>query len=205
MLCWQPSILRVRASWDEVQNVSLTAEIEAPEWLLWGVDGSLHETLRVDLGFQGLRSDPPPQGYTASRTWDWDRRIFVRGVEAVSRVRVEQRVHPQTCSIYVVLVEDRVVAWTYIRNWALLCAFEAAELAPFEIARNGWVTTRGRSPVHLPLPIGRVCAVVGEGLPGPLLVPHSTSVGGYCYPFGKRVTDLVSLALPAAWAKMEGN
>lgn len=202
---WQPPILRIRASWEEIQSVSVAADLAAPEWLLWGEDGALHEALRADVSFQSLRHDPPPQGYAVALTWDWARRMFVRSVEPVGPVHVEQRVHPQTCSIFVVLVENQVVAWTYIRNWALLWAYEAAGRAPFAIDPKGWVTTRGRSPVHLPLPIGRICAVVGEGASGPILDGGDGTVGGYCYPFGRRVTDLVSHALPGAWISKEGS
>ena len=200
---WQPSILRLRASWEDVQAFSVAADLASPEWLLWGADGELHDTLRADVDLQGLREDPPPQGYTVALTWDWDRREFMRGVQPAGRVQVEQRVHPQTCSIFVVVVEDQVVAWTYIRNWALLCAYEAGGLAPFVVDPKGWVTTRGSSPVHLPLPIGRLCAVVGEGASGPVLDGSAGTVGGYCYPFGRRMTDLVSRVLPAAWISAE--
>jgi hypothetical protein len=200
---WQPSILRLRATWEEINAVSIAAGVASPEWLLWGSDGELHQSLRAGIELQRLREDPPPRGYTPALFWDWDRREFTRGVQPRGRVRVEQRVHPQTCSIFVVLVEEQVVAWTYIRNWALLCAYEAAGLAPFVVDPKGWVTTRGSSPVHLPLPIGRVCAVVGEGAPGPVLGGGAGAVSGYCYPFGRRMTDLVSRVLPAAWLSSE--
>lgn len=198
---WQPSILRLRASWEQIQAVSIAADLASPEWLLWGADGELHPSLRAGVELQGLREDPAPQGYAPALFWDWDRREFIRGVQPGGRVRVEQRVHPQTCSIFVVLVEEQVLAWTYIRNWAMLCAYEAAGLAPFVVDPKGWVTTRGVSPVHLPLPIGRVCAVVGEGASGPVL--SGGTVEGYCYPFGRRMTDLVSRVLPAAWISTE--
>lgn len=201
---WQPAILRLRGSWEEIQAVSIAADLAHPEWLLWGADGELHDSLRAGVELQDLRGDPPPQGYAAALFWDWDRRQFIREVQPGGRVRVEQRIHPQTCSIFVVLVEEQVVAWTYIRNWALLCAYEAAGLAPFVVDPKGWVTTRGSSPVHLPLPIGRVCAVVGEGASGPVLDGAAGTVEGYCYPFGRRMTDMVSRVLPPAWISSEG-
>jgi len=201
---WQAPVLRLRASWEDVRMISAAADLASPEWLLWGVDGELHDTLRVDIALQGLRNDPTPRGYSVALNWDWDRREFVRGGPPKGPVSVEQRVHPQACSIFVVVVDEEVVAWTYIRNWALLCAYEAAGLAPFVVDPKGWVTTCGRSPVYLPLPIGRLCTVVGEGVPGPVL-EHSGTVGGYCYPFGRRMTALVSRVLPAAWTSTESK
>lgn len=202
---WQPSILRLRASWEQVEHLSAAADLAPPEWLLWGADGDLPNVLRVDIDLQGLRKDTPPEGYSVDRTWDWERRQFVRGGVPTGPVRVEQRVHPNSCSIFVVLVGESILVWTYIRNWAMLAAFDAAGLAPFEIDLNGWVMARGRSPVHLPLPLGRVCAVVGEGVPGPMLDWRKGTVDGYCYPFGRRVTDLVSRILPGGWVSMENS
>ena len=196
---FQPGVLRVRGEEGAIVDLSDAADLEQPEWLRWEGVETLPKRLHVAVGEQGLQSDEPPKGFTPTRWWQWETAEFKRTEPKGTRVRVEQRVHRESCSVYVVVVDETPRLWTYIRNWALLAACEAAGRAPFRVNRKGWVTTEGRSPVHLPLPLGRLCTLVGEGVPGPVLETVGEQVGGYCYPFGRRVTELVSRVIPGEW------
>ncbi len=197
---WQPTILRVRASESALAEVQATTGLEPTEWLAWGEAGQVPHHLHAEVERQELWTDVPPEGFVTAKHWRWNSAEFRRGSAPVDEaVRVEQRVHRTSCSIYVVLVDEEPALWTYIRNWALLYAYSTAGKAPFALDRQGWVSMTGRSPVHLPLPLGRLCTVLGEGAPGPTLDVRTKRVEGYCYPFGRRVTELVSRVIPASW------
>ena len=92
--------------------------------------------------------------------------------------------------MYVVVVDGEDWYWTYIRNWALLLSehlnatmFE--EDAPVFTAReSGPILRRDEAYIYLPLPVGRLCAVLGSGLSGPTLGADGKTVDGYVYPLG---------------------
>jgi hypothetical protein len=199
---WQPPLLRVRGELGMLEELGRVAELEPLEWLAWNKAGEMPEKLRADLDSQQLLSDTPPEGFTTAKYWRWDTSEFRRDRPPGGEVSVEQRVHRDSCSIYVVLVGGEPWLWTYIRNWALLYAYEISSRAPFKLNRRGWVVTSGRSPVHLPLPLGRLNAVLGEGAPGPIL-DGSQRVEGYCYAFGRRVTHLAEQVIPSSWLEEE--
>ena len=197
---WQPSLLRVRGEMRAVEELTTAMQLEQPEWLAWASSRALPSHLRADVDDQGLPTGEPPEGFKPVKYWLWETAEFRRGsMPAEYDVCVEQRVYRHSCSIYVVLVEGEPWLWTYVRNWALLFAYEISGRAPFRLDRHGWVVTMGHSPVHLPLPLGRMSAVLGEGVPGPIVEDDRGRVEGYCYAFGSRVTHLVAQVIPDSW------
>ncbi len=201
---WQPPLFRVRGERSSVDGLTTRAHLEPPEWLAWSPTGGLPSNLSADVDDQGLATGQPPDGFRCVKHWRWETAEFSRGtIPADYDVWVEQRDHRQNCSIYVVVVEGEPWLWTYVRNWALLCAYDISGRTPFRLDRRGWVLTTGYSPVHLPLPLGRLSAVLGEGVPGPILSSSRGRVEGYCYAFGSRVTDLVTDVIPDGWIKEE--
>ena len=201
---WQPSLLRVRGEMRAVEGLTRDVQLEQPEWLAWASSHALPSHLRADVDYQRLPTGEPPEGFRPTKYWRWETAEFRRGsIPAEYDVWVEQRVHRHSCSIYVVVVEGEPWLWTYVRNWALLFAYEISGRAPFRLDRRGWVVTTGHSPVHLPLPLGRVSAVLGEGVPGPIVEGGCGRVEGYCYAFGSRVTHLVAEVIPDSWLAEE--
>jgi hypothetical protein len=201
---WQPTTIRIRASETLVREICAGAGLGELKWLAWPRGINTPEHLCVDVREQDLWTDEPPTGFTLAKVWDWERAEFRRGFSpAKTGVQLEQRTHRESCSIYVVFVDGSPKLWTHIRNWALLYAHDLAGRPPFSLNRAGWLTTTGHSPVHLPLALGRVCAVLGEGLAGPVLDPRSSRVSGYCYPFGRRLAQLVARVIPTGWLKDE--
>ena len=201
---WQPSLLRVRGASDAVDLIRAELDLEATEWLSWNDPDHVPDHLRAEVELQELWDDVPSEGYSVAKYWLWDTAEFRRlSRPPEGRVRVEQRANRASCSIYVVTVDEAPVLWTYIRNWALLFAYSRADRAPCRLDQRGWVSTAGRSPVHLPLPLGRLCAVLGEGAPGPMIDSRTKLVEGYCYPFGRRVTELVGSVIPTGWLNEE--
>src|SRR5262249_48127919 len=151
-----------------------------------------------------LWTDAPPAGFKLVKTWDWETAEFRRDLPCSNvGVQLEQRAQRESPSIYVVLIDGLTRLWTHMRNWALLYAHVVAGHPPFVLDRSGWLTTAGHSPVHLPLPLGQLCAVLGEGLAGPMLDSSTRHVVGYCYPFGRRLTSLMAKVVPANWLKGE--
>ena len=203
---WQPKILRIRATEAVVNEISAAGELAPLEWLAWTHGRDVPGHLDVAVEHQDLWTDCPPAGFSLAKLWNWEAGEFRRAVpKDESGVQIEQRVHRDSCSIYVVVVDGSPQLWTHVRNWALLHAHVLAGRAPFVLHHSGWLTTTGRSPAHLPLPLGRLCAVLGEGLSGPTLDPRTRLVQGYCYPFGLRMMDLVRRVVPATWLKDDKN
>jgi len=201
---WQPTTLRLRGDESLVRDIGNRSGLAGLEWLAWPREADVPEHLQVEVERQRLWTDSPPSGFDVAKVWDWEAAKFRRGEAADPEgVQLEQRVQRESCSIYVVLVDGSPRLWTHIRNWALLYAHALAERPPFVLNRSGWLTTIGHSPVHLPLPLGRLCAILGEGLAGPMLDPKTQHVGGYCYPLGRRLTSLMSKVIPASWVKEE--
>lgn len=110
-------------------------------------------------------------------------------------IRIQRRSHPEHSSLYVVVADGEDEAWTYIRNWALLYAeylnkdlFD--EDAPVFTARpDGPIVRDDEAYIYLPLPVGRLCAILGDGLSGPVLGQSEQNVEGYVYPIPNRFRE----------------
>jgi hypothetical protein len=201
---WQPTIFRLRATEAVVRDIGKRSGLAELEWLAWPRDARVPEHLRVDLLDQELWTDAPPGGFDLAKVWDWGAGEFRRGGPTRPEgVQLELRVQRESCSIYVVLVDGSPRLWTHVRNWALLAAHVFAGRPPFALYRSGWLTMTGHSPVHLPLPLGRLCAILGEGVAGPMIDARTQHVVGYCYPYGRRLTSLMREVIPATWLKEE--
>jgi hypothetical protein len=150
-----------------------------------------------------LQAGPAPLGYRTNARWGWDQMVFRRGDQRAhwpKSVEIERRIHADGSSIYVVLGEGgEVFCWTHLRNWALLVGYDLVGEPPFVESSDDRVSCSGRSPVHLPLPIARLCALVGTGLPGPVF--QGTEVKAYTYPFGRRLFRLIAEAIPRNWLR----
>ena len=204
---FQPRVLRVRGSDpDEVARLSSHIGLLAPEWLHWPDASRVPTNLAVHGDYEGMSHEAPPDAYRKEANWDWSNMTFRRHPREVAPelVAVERRRHPQRCSIYVVLVDGDPMIWSYLRSWALLHAAELREQHPFRWCAGGTFRSSGRSPLHLPLPLGRLCAVAGLSLPGPE-VNQEGALSGYCYPFGPRMGRAVGGAIPRQWVKHEGR
>jgi len=193
-----PGMLSVTVR-DRELLVELSVELgfAPPEYLAWpDVD-------RLPASFQvggDLRDDAVPDVYESDATWCWESRCFRRDVGFDDGVRVERRRDGRRVPIYVVCQRDDVLGWSYSRTWALLCAYERTGRAFLKEEDGGVFLVVGDSPLHLPVPLGRLCAVVGLGAPGPRVVHGDrTSVEGYCYPFGPQLRRLLLPLLPQAW------
>lgn len=199
---WQLTGLRVRCPLCTLEAVSSQSGLEPIEWIRWKDPASVPSHLDTDVLEQDLRSDSPPAGFELDAVWDWDRRVFNRhwsSISTESDTQIERRTHKRRCSIYVVKEGASIWAWTYIQNWALLLAYALRGQPPFVLASGVRLESTGRSPVHLPLPWGRICAALGAGLPGPKISSDERSVTGYIYPLGARLAPLVKQSLPVEW------
>jgi hypothetical protein len=198
---FQPPLLRITGIDPEnVGEISRRVGLPEPEWLNLPTAGIAPRHLRVPDELRGLFHGAPPDAYRLDAKWDWRDMVFrSHAPEAHSDlVEVERRRHPQRCSIYVVLVDGDPMLWCHLRTWALLRAAELLEKPAFRVTGNGSVRSPGRSPMHLPLPLGRLCSLVGTGLPGPEL-SVTGRVCGYQYHFGSGILPMVREATPDTW------
>lgn len=197
---WLPKILRLKCDDPKtLDNISEVLGLSPPRWLKWPVDSAFN--LRPDD--QGLRDGAPHEFFSPMKVWDWTMGRFVR-VETLgptsgqeSDVSVELRSHRERCSIYSVSLDETPWGWTHIRNWALLFAYALKDgRPPLAMRAGGPICRPGHIGVYLPLPVGRLCAVLGEGPSGPILGQDGVSVQQYVYPLGRAYLEKLSRWLP---------
>lgn len=188
---WVPELLRIECE-DTGQLLAVSAELglEPPMWLDWSPNGDEAGNLEFRAREQRLHEGEPDVGFIVEKKWDWSRGRFLP-VTALDRfgkridedVIVELRRHRERHPIYVVTRNGKTLVWTFIRNWALLYAYEVKfGTVPFGIPPGGPPSRDGTAGVYLPLPVGRLCAVLGLASAGPTVgtEPETTQ---YRYPF----------------------
>lgn len=194
---WLPRVVRVECESPSVlRDISSDLGLTPPRWLRWPVPTIGDETLDMSPGYQQdeLREGAAPESFAVEGRWNWFSGRFIPVPASSPRlpgggINVEKRTHRERSSVYVVLVEGEEWAWTYARNWALLLAYSLDEESPPFLLRSRYPIVRpGGEGVYLPLPIGRLCAVLGDGLAGPVLGSGGAKVEEYRYPlaFGYR-------------------
>jgi hypothetical protein len=196
----QPPLHRIRGAETSVLALATDAGIRRSAWLTWPDAGAVPESMDVNEAFRRLPVNPPHQ-YAFNAGWDWTIMSFRRegGSPSHDGVAIERRLHPTGSSIYVVLSDGASACWTAVRNWALLFGYELAGRQPFVREVDGTISCKGLSPVHLPLPIARLCAIIGAGLPGPVFAGGEVVL--YRYPFGTRLYSLVAPVIPPSWIR----
>jgi len=155
----------------------------------------------VNEAYRNLKPDLATRAYKPHFGWDWDRLGFTKaalGTPGRSEVVVQRRLHADGSAVHVVLYKGEAVASSFTRNWALLFAYELAGVHPF-VRKEGSLVCNGASPVHLPLPIARLCALTGAGLPGPRFANASGTVASYEYPLGEGLLSLLEAVIPRNW------
>ncbi len=193
-----PGMMRVTVA-ERQQLFDLSAELgfKAPEYVDWPDSDRLPDFFRVA---GDLRHDPVPDMYVVDAMWCWQSGCFRRDAEVNNGVAVDRRRDGRRVPIYVVRRGTDVLGWSYSRTWALLGAYEACDRPFLKEEEIGVFTIVGDSPLHLPLPLARLCAVVGLGAPGPRVSSSDRlAVDAYCYPFGSHLRRLLLPFLPSAW------
>ncbi len=195
---WQPLILRVRGSENQIEELRKQMHFELSLWLEWPVRDEVPAALDPRIALHSLFDTTPPNSFTHDATWNWTECTFARGVpEPATGVQLSRRMNVNQQRIYVVLSDAASACWTFQRSWALLAAYELKGTPPFVADKpTGQLKSTGRSPVHLPLPIARLCVLIGDGACGP-----STTSGRpeYVYPFGPRLFRVIQQVVPPAW------
>ncbi|MDI1480408.1 hypothetical protein [Polyangium sp. y55x31] len=199
---FQPPVLQLEASdggLEPLEAVSGAQAFAPPEFLDWP-DTSLdpeHFAMR-----DRLSASPPPEMYEREATWCWKAGAFLRTPEDPGDVSIELRKHERRAPVYVVVQDGAACGWSHSRAWALLDAAERRGRAPFVLDAEGVLRTPPNSLMHLPLPLARLCTVVG-GVPGPRVEGGGSDlqITAYQYPFGKRLIPLVARAVPASWTR----
>lgn len=197
---WLPSSLRLRGDPSVIEKVRDAAGLGPSEWLEWPDLTTIPSTLDVRSAIDTLPRTAPPESFRTDAVWDWKRVSFSRGASVrEGKITLERRIHRDFSTIYVVLEDGHPSRWTYSRSWALLLAHAENESRPFHSSATGTIWSQGRSPVHLPLALGRLCSVIGEGVPGPQRIGGATGDLRRVYPFGRRFRSIVERVLPSEW------
>jgi hypothetical protein len=200
---FQPPIIHLESkngALEPLEALSKELAFVPPEFLDWP-DASIvpqHFTVREELS-----RDAPPEMYEREATWCWKNGSFKWTPEEPGEVSIERRQDGQRAPIYVVMRGGTPVGWSYSRAWAFLDAAEKAGRPPFMLDGSGVLRTIANSPLHLPLPLARLCTVVGAGAPGPRIEEREGRpvVTAYVYPFGKKLAPLAARAVPGSWTQ----
>lgn len=188
---WLPKVLCIESDTPSVlRKMSEDLELAPPRWLRWPLRSADGEELSICPAEQGLRDGAPPTSFTTKAQWDWWQGRFSPGCRSKMGIRVHLRTHPERASVYVIVVDAEDWYWSYIRNWILLLAqfmnehFRDADEPAYRALRDGPIIRTRKEDVYLPLPVGRLCAILGDGLAGPVLSSDSLEVEDYRYPLG---------------------
>ncbi len=123
--------------------------------------------------------------------------MFTKEPEDVGPPKLEERKDHHFRRIYVLENTDGSTVWTRSRTWAMLEAYERHPKPFVEHDEEGLVRMALGAVVHLPLPFGRLCALLGRGMPGP--VTKGGEVVDYVYPFGPVLWQLLRDHIPDRW------
>lgn len=193
-----PGMMRVNvAEREQLLELSTDLGFVQPEYVEWGSGSRLPDVFQVA---GDLRQDPVPPMYAVDAWWCWSTGSFRRNPESIGDVSVERRRDGHRVPIYVVCRDGAALGWSYYRTWALLSAHQECDRPFLKEEEAGVFAIIGDSPLHLPLPLARLCSVVGLGAPGPRVSPADAStVEAYCYPFGSHLSHLLVPFLPSSW------
>jgi hypothetical protein len=193
---WLPKVLWVESDGPStIRAISDRTGISPMRWLRWpSADGAV-EGLDVRPEVQQLRETPVSETFVPAEQWNWALGRFVREKFGKTGIRVQRRASEEHASVYVVVVSGTDWYWTYIRNWALLMAeylnavLYDEEAPVFTSVGDGPILRHDEAYIYLPLPVGRLCAVLGNGLSGPTLGNDGSTVDGYVYPLGREYRE----------------
>lgn len=196
---YQPSLPRIVAAKPEsIEELSRQLGMEPPEWLSWD-SKQMPAAFNAAETLASLNSGEPPDGFEPYQLWNWDAGRFTRGSSAQTEaITLEKRLRKDMTAVYVVRSTDAAPKWTYSREWAVLAAHISNGKRPFAKTAHGMAAVAGSCSVHLPLPLGRLCTLVGPALPGPRFSVNGV-LASYMYPFGDRLAPLVRRVIPADW------
>lgn len=188
---WLPKVIRVESDVPStIQEISRRSDLSPLRWLRWPSEAGVEEGLDVRPDSQRLREDPVSSSFVPVKQWDWSRGRFVEKAFSNVGIRVQRRANPDRASVYVVVVNGQDWYWTYIRNWALLLSeylntqLLGEEVPVFTGDACEPILRHDEAYIYLPLPVGRLCAILGSGLSGPTLSDDGMTVDGYVYPLG---------------------
>lgn len=181
------------ASPEVLRTLSSRLGLADPVWLRWPRSG-LPVSLSSADPLAVLREHPPD--YPVSGAWTGTSLGFsAKAATPGSGPWVQRRQHPRRPAVHVVFEGGELRGWTYGREHALWAA-GVLGARPFAVS-DGRVESTGRAPAHLPLPIARICTLLGEQAPGPLF--ESGRVVGYRYPLGSRLLEKLRPLFPPHW------
>lgn len=197
---WQPSTLRYRGTLEQIEELRRRVELAPSEWLAWTSDAASPPSLDARDVISHLNHGAPTDAYSVDAVWSWEDRFFCRGTtRALTGVALERRRHRDGSNIFVVLVDGVPHVWCHLQSWAVLVAHVLRGDPPFRLEGDSRIVSIGRYPVHLPLPLARLCVLVGDGMPGLDIGDWPSKVLRYVYPFGHRLFGFVSRLLPSEW------
>lgn len=179
-----------------LSDLSTRAALPPVEFLDWPDIGTapLWACVRDDI-----RTDVLFEDYQVDVRWCWTAGRFEPTPDDPGPIQVERMKHGIRVPVYRLVEDGRTVGWSHSRTWALLTAYERAGRPFLHRRTHGVLTVPGESPLHLPLPIARLCAIAGMGLPGPEISADGERVVAYDYPFGEQLLTLLRPHLPAPW------
>jgi hypothetical protein len=191
---WVPAMsLTEVASVGELQEVQRRTGVQRVCWLK-----DLSE-IAIPVGsVQGTRG-AGPLNWDLHRTWDFGRRSFLRLKRDPDKQSVALLWYRRSDrgDYFSISQSGAPVSWGWSKTWALLRAYELADVMPFErVGRRSLVTAAAH--IHLPLPLARAVAITAPFLPG----PSATDSNGVSYFYSFASQRLRRMAILALWTNL---
>ena len=191
---WVPTMsLTEVASVGELQEVQRRTGFERVCWLK-----DLSE-IAIPVGSVHGTSGAGPLNWDLHRTWDFGRRSFLRLKRDPDNQSVALLWYRRSDrgDYFSISQSGAPVSWGWSKTWALLRAYELANVMPFErVGRRSLVTAAAH--IHLPLPLARAVAIAGPFLPG----PSATDSNGVSYFYSFASQRLRRMAILALWTNL---
>jgi hypothetical protein len=166
--------------------ITLARELELPE-IKW-----LHRPAEIANSLKQIMLShlPEPEHWPVYKYWDWHRLAFaeVPPAEAPSHAALHWCRRDDGPDCYKIYQDRVLVWWTRSRTWGILAAMMLAEMPAFRLTPGGDIITAG-SGIHLPLPLGRFLAIVGNAPSGP--VKNETSTEYQYFPSNRNLAHAI--------------
>ena len=172
-------------SLDQLLDLSSRCDLAPPTWIR-PPEGCIAPLSSI---FRSPRP-PPPLNYDLMGRWDAHSLRF-RSNGPRDSVSLEWYWRSDAPTYFVLLKEERMIWWSYSRNWALLLEQQLNQHLAFESFGSRTLNRRVDAAAHLPIPTARLISLLSLVSPGPT-TESGTSVYSYVFPTQKMRNEVIA-------------
>ena len=183
----------------DINRLSEQLGLDAPRWIKYNRPMDYPSFLSDIISGDGnCERNPQPTEGELRGEWDWDESRFLKlGRSSNSKsVRLLWWKRKVGRDYYVIKKDGELIDWSLSKEWAVFFAHYIKNKIAFRLDSKGVIFSEGKDAVLLPLQFGRMCAILGDGVPGPTPIAenHFHDIT-YAYPFGRRLASVLKTYL----------